>query len=252
MLRWLTAGESHGPSLVAILEGLPAHVRVTSADIAEALARRRLGYGRGARMKFEEDEVRILGGVRHGETLGGPVAIEVGNTEWPKWEQVMSADPVDPVELEALARNAPLTRPRPGHADLVGMQKYGFDEARPILERASARETAARVALGRVAAAFVDQATGARVLSHVIELGGVAAPAGLVPEPADLDRIDADPVRCLDPDASAAMVAADRRAPTRTATRSEVSSRWWSTAFRRGSARTCTGTDASMHASRGR
>ena len=148
MLRWLTAGESHGPSLVAILEGLPAHVAVTSDDIRDALARRRLGYGRGARMKFEQDEVPLLGGVRHGQTQGGPVAIEVANTEWPKWEQVMSADPVDPAELEALARNAPLTRPRPGHADLVGMQKYGFDDARPVLERASARETAARVALG--------------------------------------------------------------------------------------------------------
>jgi chorismate synthase len=208
MLRWLTAGESHGPSLVAILEGLPAHVRVTSSDIADALARRRLGYGRGARMKFEQDEVTIVGGVRHGETLGGPVAIEVGNTEWPKWEQVMSADPVDPAELEALARNAPLTRPRPGHADLVGMQKYDFDEARPILERASARETAARVALGRVASAFLEQATGARVLSHVVELGGVAAPAGSVPAWEDLAAVDADPVRCLDPDASKAMVAA--------------------------------------------
>ncbi len=201
MLRWLTAGESHGPSLVAILEGLPAHVQVTSADIADALARRRLGYGRGARMKFEQDEVTILGGVRHGETLGSPIAIQVGNTEWPKWEQVMSADPVDPVELEAQARNAPLTRPRPGHADLVGMQKYDFAEARPILERASARETAARVALGRVASAFLEQAVGARVLSHVVELGGVAAPAGSVPAPSDLAHIDADPVRCLDADA---------------------------------------------------
>ena len=148
MLRWLTAGESHGPSLVAVLEGLPAHVEVTSKDIADALARRRLGYGRGARMKFEQDQVRIIGGIRHGESQGGPVAIEVGNTEWPKWEKVMAADPVDPVELEGLARNEALTRPRPGHADLVGMQKYGFDDARPILERASARETAARVALG--------------------------------------------------------------------------------------------------------
>lgn len=208
MLRWLTAGESHGPSLVAILEGLPAHVRVTSADIADALARRRLGYGRGARMKFEQDEVTIVGGVRHGETIGAPVAIQVGNTEWPKWEQVMSADPVDPAELEALARNAPLTRPRPGHADLVGMQKYDFDEARPILERASARETAARVALGRVATAFLEQAAGAQVLSHVVELGGVPAPAGSVPAPQDLARVDADPVRCLDPDASKLMVAA--------------------------------------------
>ncbi|HEX6150192.1 chorismate synthase [Nocardioides sp.] len=207
MLRWLTAGESHGPSLVAILEGLPSHVRVTSEDVVDALARRRLGYGRGARMKFEQDEVTILGGVRHGLTQGGPVAISIGNTEWPKWEKVMAADPVDPAELEALARNAALTRPRPGHADLVGMQKYGFDEARPILERASARETAARVALGRVAGNFVEQSVGARLVSHVVELGGVQAPAGSVPGADDLARLDADPVRCLDPDASAAMVA---------------------------------------------
>ncbi|KRE98097.1 chorismate synthase [Nocardioides sp. Soil777] len=207
MLRWLTAGESHGPSLVAILEGLPAHVRVTSDDISDALARRRLGYGRGARMKFEADEVTVIGGVRHGETQGGPVAIQIGNTEWPKWEKVMSADPVDPAELDALARNAALTRPRPGHADLVGMQKYDFDEARPILERASARETAARVALGRVATHFLFQAVGAEVVSHVVELGGVAAPAGSVPDPDDQGRLDADPVRCLDPEASAAMVA---------------------------------------------
>lgn len=207
MLRWLTAGESHGPSLVAILEGLPAHVRVTSDDISDALARRRLGYGRGARMKFEADEVTVVGGVRHGETQGGPVAIQIGNTEWPKWEKVMSADPVDPIELDALARNAALTRPRPGHADLVGMQKYDFDEARPILERASARETAARVALGRVATHFLFQSVGAEVVSHVVELGGVAAPAGSVPEPDDQGRLDADPVRCLDPEASAAMVA---------------------------------------------
>lgn len=212
MLRWLTAGESHGPSLVAILEGLPAHVRVTSDDLADSLARRRLGYGRGARMKFEADRVRVLGGVRHGETQGGPVAIEVGNTEWPKWEKVMSADPVDPVELEALARNAPLTRPRPGHADLVGMQKYAFDEARPILERASARETAARVALGRVASNFLEQAVGARIVSHVVALGGVKAPTGLVPAPDDVAALDADEVRCLDPEASAAMVARIDRA----------------------------------------
>ena len=207
MLRWLTAGESHGPSLVAILEGLPAHVRVTTDDIAQALARRRLGYGRGARMKFEADEVTLTGGVRHGQTQGGPVALTIGNTEWPKWEQVMSADPVDPVVLDALARNAALTRPRPGHADLVGMQKYAFDEARPVLERASARETAARVALGRVAANFLEQAVGARVVSHVVELGGVAAPAGVVPLPEDQARLDEDPVRCLDPEAGAAMVA---------------------------------------------
>ncbi|QBX57203.1 chorismate synthase [Nocardioides seonyuensis] len=207
MLRWLTAGESHGPSLVAILEGLPAHVRVTTDDLADSLARRRLGHGRGARMKFEQDQVRIVGGVRHGETQGGPVAVEVGNTEWPKWEQVMSADPVDQEVLDDLARNAPLTRPRPGHADLAGMQKYDFAEARPILERASARETAARVALGRVASNFLEQAVGARIVSHVVALGGVHAPAGLVPEADDVSRLDADEVRCLDPETSAAMVA---------------------------------------------
>ncbi len=207
MLRWLTAGESHGPALVAVLEGLPAGVEVTTADVAADLARRRLGYGRGARMSFEQDEVAILGGVRHGVTLGAPVAVQVGNTEWPKWQQVMSADPVDPVELEGLARNAPLSRPRPGHADLVGMQKYGFDDARPVLERASARETAARVALGAVVRAFLQQVGGVEVLSHVVELGTVRAPEGCWPAPGDRDRVDADPVRCLDPAASAAMVA---------------------------------------------
>jgi chorismate synthase len=207
MLRWLTAGESHGPSLTAIIEGLPAHVRITSTDVADALARRRLGYGRGARMKFEQDEVTLSGGVRHGETLGGPVAIIVGNTEWPKWEKVMASDPVDPVELEVLARNAALTRPRPGHADLVGMQKYGWDEARPILERASARETAARVALGAVASAFLRQAVNARIVSHVVRIGTAEAPYGSVPTPDDVARLDDDPVRCLDPDAAKAMVA---------------------------------------------
>jgi chorismate synthase len=207
MLRWLTAGESHGPSLTAILEGLPAHVEVTSSDLADSLARRRLGYGRGARMKFEQDEVTITGGVRHGLTQGGPVAITVGNTEWPKWETVMASDPVDPSLLKDTGRNAALTRPRPGHADLAGMQKYDFAEARPVLERASARETAARVALGRVASNFLEQATGARIVSHVIELGGVRAPAGLWPEPDDVARLDDDPVRCLDPGAAAAMVA---------------------------------------------
>jgi chorismate synthase len=207
MLRWLTAGESHGPALVTIMEGMPAGVRVTSDDIAEALRRRRLGYGRGARMKFEQDAIEIIGGIRHGRTQGGPVAIRVGNTEWPKWETVMSADPVDPDLLAAQARNAPLSRPRPGHADLVGMQKYGFDDARPILERASARETAARVAIGEVAKAFLRQALGVEIVSHVVALGEVTAPDGLVPEPEDLARVDADPVRCLDPDTSAAMVA---------------------------------------------
>ncbi|MBM7520201.1 chorismate synthase [Nocardioides nitrophenolicus] len=206
MLRWLTAGESHGPSLVAILEGLPAHVEVTTDDISDSLARRRLGYGRGARMKFEADEVTITGGVRHGRTQGGPVAIQVGNTEWPKWETVMAADPVDPAVLEAQARNAPLTRPRPGHADLAGMQKYDFADARPILERASARETAARVALGRVASNFLEQATGARIVSHVLEIGGVRTPSRELPTPDDVVRLDADPVRCLDADGSKLMV----------------------------------------------
>ena len=157
MLRWLTAGESHGPALVALLEGVPAGVRVTSAEITHELARRRLGYGRGARMSFEQDQIEIIGGIRHGVTLGSPVAIRVGNSEWPKWETVMSADPVDPELLAAQARNAPLTRPRPGHADLAGMQKYGYTDARPILERASARETAARVAVGTVAKALLAQ-----------------------------------------------------------------------------------------------
>ncbi len=207
MLRYLTAGESHGPALVATIDGLPAHVRVTSDDIATALARRRLGFGRGARMKFEADQVTILGGVRHGETLGSPVAVQVGNTEWPKWEQVMSADPVPDEVLAGLARNAPLTRPRPGHADLAGMQKYGFDEARPVLERASARETAARVAIGAVAAAFLRQAVGITVLSHVTELGPVRAPVGPLPTIEDLPAIDADPVRCFSAEGSAAMVA---------------------------------------------
>lgn len=147
MVRWLTAGESHGPALVAIIEGLPAGIEVSTADIGRDLARRRLGVGRGARMKFEQDEVSIVGGVRHGVTMGGPIAIEVANSEWPKWDVVMSPDPVTAEQLDGLARNAPLTRPRPGHADLVGMQKYGLDDARPILERASARETAARVSL---------------------------------------------------------------------------------------------------------
>ncbi|RKS74534.1 chorismate synthase [Actinomadura pelletieri DSM 43383] len=207
MLRWLTAGESHGPALTAILEGLPAGVRVTSDDIAEELRRRRLGHGRGARMKFEQDRVTVIGGVRHGRTLGGPVAIEVGNSEWPKWETVMSADPVDAAVLEVQARNAPLSQPRPGHADLVGMQKYGIDDARPVLERASARETAARVALGTVAKAFLKQTLGVDVLSHVIALGEVEAPAGVLPEPGDLARVDESPVRCFDDDASAKMVA---------------------------------------------
>lgn len=205
MVRWMTAGESHGPALVGIIEGLPAHVEITSQDIARDLQRRRLGVGRGARMKFEQDEVRFVGGVRHGQTLGGPIAIEVGNSEWPKWTTVMSADPVDADELASLARNAPLTRPRPGHADLAGMQKYDWDDARPILERASARETAARVALGAVAKAYLRQVAGVEVLSHVVRIGTVAAPDNVVPQVGDLDRIDADPTRCADPAAAEAM-----------------------------------------------
>jgi chorismate synthase len=207
MFRWLTSGESHGRALVAICDGVPAGVHVTSGDVAAALARRRAGYGRGARMKFEQDEVELTGGVRHGVTLGGPVAIRVGNTEWPKWETVMSPDPVSAEELDGQARNAPLSRPRPGHADLAGMQKYGFTDARPVLERASARETAARVALGEVARRLLEQALDVRILSHVSALGGVTAASGTRPVPGDQERIDADPVRCLDPDVSAAMVA---------------------------------------------
>src|SRR4029453_11091500 len=207
MLRWLTAGESHGPALVVILEALPGHAAITSGAIPDALARRRLGFGRGARMKFEADAVTILGGIRHGETQGGPIAIQIANTEWPKWQTVMAADPVPPEELEGQARNAALTRPRPGHADLVGMQKYDFDESRPVLERASARETAARVALGRVAYAFLQQAVGVSLLSHVVELGTVKAPAGGIPGASDLGAIDDDPVRCFDRAASAAMIA---------------------------------------------
>jgi len=207
MLRWLTAGESHGPALVAILEGIPAGVPVTSDDIRTALARRRLGHGRGARMSFEADELEVVGGIRHGATLGSPVAVRIANSEWPKWQAVMSADPVDPAELDGLARAAPLTRPRPGHADLVGMQKYGFAEARPVLERASARETAARVAIGAVAARFLQAVADVEVVSHVVELGGVRLPAGVLPSPQDIARLDADPVRCVDPGTSAAMVA---------------------------------------------
>ena len=208
MLRWLTAGESHGPALTAILEGLPAHVIIDTNTIDADLRRRRLGFGRGARQNFEADVVTLLGGVRHGLTQGGPIALTVGNSEWPKWEQVMSANPVDAEVLDSLARNAPLTRPRPGHADLVGMQKYGFDDARPILERASARETAARVALGAVARAFLDQTIGATILSHVLSIGAVSVPEDAqLPSATDMGRIDGDLVRCADPTTSAAMIA---------------------------------------------
>lgn len=207
MLRWLTAGESHGPALSAILEGLPAGVEVCTADIDAALARRRLGFGRGARMKFEQDEVTITGGIRHGFTQGGPVAISVANSEWPKWEYVMSADPVDQADLVNVARNAPLTRPRPGHADLAGMQKYSLNDARPILERASARETAARVALGEVAKKFLQQVAGITILSHVVSIGAIETDSTEIPDFADLADIDNDPVRCFSASASVAMQA---------------------------------------------
>ena len=207
MLRWLTAGESHGPALSAIIEGLPAGIEVQTSDIDAALARRRLGFGRGARMKFEQDAVTITGGIRHGLTQGGPVAITIANSEWPKWQDVMSADPVSAQDLESIARNAPLTRPRPGHADLAGMQKYSHTDARPILERASARETAARVALGEVAKRFLLQAAGITVMSHVVSIGTVATDSDEIPNFSDLEKIDQDPVRCLSPTASAAMQA---------------------------------------------
>ncbi|GAA1182261.1 chorismate synthase [Ornithinimicrobium humiphilum] len=224
MLRWLTAGESHGPALTAVLEGLPAGVRVERAAVEGALARRRLGYGRGARMKFEADQLSFLGGLRHGLTLGSPLALQIANTEWAKWEAVMSPEPVEDEAIrraddvgapQELARNKPLTRPRPGHADLVGMTKYGFDEARPVLERASARETAARVALGAVAAAFLEQAVGVRLVSHTVSIGRAGVPdldadapdLDALPGPDDVAAVDADPVRTLDPELSAAMVA---------------------------------------------
>ena len=209
MLRWQTAGESHGEALVAMIEGLPAGVRVTSDDVVDALARRRLGYGRGARMKFEQDKVRLLTGVRFGETLGSPVVIEIAYTEWPKWTEVMSADPLDH-DLPREGRNAPLSRPRPGHADLTGMRKYGFDDARPVLERSSARETASRVALGAVAARFLEQAFGIRTVSHVISIGGAGvedADDAALPTPDDVEALDASPVRTLDKAAEERMIA---------------------------------------------
>ncbi|MFT4306787.1 MAG: chorismate synthase [Microbacterium sp.] len=206
MLRVLTAGESHGPELVAIMEGLPAGVPVSRAAIQEDLARRKLGYGRGSRMKFEEDELTISGGVRHGLTMGSPVALRIGNTEWPKWVEVMSAEPVELTD-RSRGRGAALTRPRPGHADLVGMQKYGFDDARPILERASARETAARVALGALARAFLGE-LGIRLVSHTLSIGPVRVPDDApLPRPDDVEALDADPLRCFDADTSARMVA---------------------------------------------
>jgi len=206
MLRWLTAGESHGPELIATLEGLPAGVPVSTDDIQADLARRKLGYGRGARMKFEQDELTISAGVRFGLTMGSPVALRIGNTEWPRWVDVMSASPVDPATLPK-GRGAPLTRPRPGHADLVGMQKYGFEEARNVLERASARETAARVALGAVARKFLAE-LGIRLVSHTLSIGTVRVPEGSrLPTAADVTTLDANPLRCFDPATTTAMVA---------------------------------------------
>ncbi|TFC15378.1 chorismate synthase [Cryobacterium algoritolerans] len=206
MLRWLTAGESHGPELIAIVEGLPAGIPVSLDAIRLDLARRKLGYGRGARMSFEQDELNVSGGVRHGFTLGGPVALRIGNTEWPKWVEVMSPEPVD-ASATTRGRGAPLTRPRPGHADLTGMQKYGFDEARPVLERASARETAARVALGAIARSFLAE-LGITLVSHTLAIGPVRVPEDSpLPSAADVDVLDADPLRCFDAATSALMVA---------------------------------------------
>lgn len=206
MLRWLTAGESHGPELIAVIEGLPAGVPVSMDGIRADLARRKLGYGRGSRMKFEQDELAISGGVRHGYSMGSPIAVRIGNTEWPKWIEVMNPEPVEETE-RSRGRNAALTRPRPGHADLVGMQKYGFDEARPVLERASARETAARVALGAVAKAFLAELD-ITLVSHTLSIGPVRVPENsALPLPSDVDALDADPLRCFDPATSELMVA---------------------------------------------
>ena len=205
MLRWITAGESHGPELIGVMEGLPAGVPVLAEEIQDALARRRLGYGRGARMKFEKDEVTLSTGIRHGLSQGGPIAIRIANTEWPKWEKIMSAAPVDPEELSG-GRGAALTRPRPGHADFTGMQKYSFDEARPVLERASARETATRVALGRVAQNFLRE-LGIELVTHTVAIGTAISDSVELPRPKDVASLDEDPVRAFDKSASAAMVA---------------------------------------------
>ncbi|MDK8844976.1 chorismate synthase [Corynebacterium sp. MSK297] len=211
MLRWTTAGESHGQALVAVVENMPAHVELTADDIAYQLARRRLGYGRGARMKFEADELSLLAGIRHGKTLGSPIAIMIGNTEWPKWETIMSPHPVDvndPDTAKALhsGRGAQLTRPRPGHADFSGMVKYDHADARNILERSSARETAARVACATVARNFLRQVLGVEVLSHVISIGPSQPYDGPAPQPGDLEKIDASPVRAFGKDAEASMI----------------------------------------------
>ncbi|MBU6515300.1 MAG: chorismate synthase [Acidobacteriota bacterium] len=197
MLRFLTAGESHGPSLTVIVEGLPAGLPITEEEVGEELARRRLGFGRGPRMRFERDVLRLTGGIRHGRTLGSPVAIEILNSEWPKWETEMSAAPGTPAKR--------LSTPRPGHADLVGMQKYAFDDARDVLERASARETAARVVAGALAKALIRR-IGVSVVSHVVRIGDVAAPSDARPGPEDLATVDASEVRCFDPSSAEEMV----------------------------------------------
>ena len=216
-MRWSTAGESHGRALIALIEGVPAGLELTSQEIVDALARRRQGYGRGSRQKWEQDALTIVSGLRHGRSIGSPVALEIGNSEWPKWDVVMSADPVNPDALKIdagtgdereVARNRPLTKPRPGHADLVGMNKYGFDDARPVLERASARETAARVALGAIAAAINEQVAGIQVLSRVVSLGSATDTSDHLPVPADTSALDESPVRCLNKEAAAAMIAA--------------------------------------------
>ena len=211
MIRWLTAGESHGPALSAILEGMPAQISITKEMIDKDLQRRRLGFGRGARQTFEADVVSILGGVRHGQSQGGPIALQIANSEWPKWSKVMAPEVIDEKDLSELARNAPLTRPRPGHADLVGMQKYAFDDARPILERASARETAARVAAGALAKQLLSH-LGVGVLSHVVRMGDAAAPSVTLPTMADLAAIDASEVRCFSKSGEDAMIAAIKAA----------------------------------------
>ncbi|MHA6602227.1 chorismate synthase [Corynebacterium coyleae] len=212
MLRWTTAGESHGQALVALVEGMPSGVPVLKEEIAHQLARRRLGYGRGARMKFEADELTLLTGVVHGSSIGSPVAIQIGNTEWPKWTTIMSAEPVDASDPEVAkelssGRGASLTRPRPGHADFAGMIKYGFGSARPVLERSSARETAARVAAGAVARSYLREVLGVEVFSHVVSIGESVPYAGESPSFADIEAIDASPVRAFNKDAEADMVA---------------------------------------------
>ena len=203
MLRFLTAGESHGQALVVTVEGLPAGLAITEADIQRDLARRRLGFGRGPRMRFEADELALIAGIRHGRTIGSPVAIEIRNSEWPKWTEEMNPAPGTPSKV--------LSTPRPGHADLTGMQKYGFDDARDVLERASARETAARVVAGSLAKALLSE-LGTSVLSHTVALGGVATPESARPTPEDLDRVDENEVRCFDASSAEAMILAIKAA----------------------------------------